>query len=99
MTPAEKLLEMEKIFDGALALAAKKGRDYSGSDDGLKNFRTFGWKGIVVRLEDKMQRLIHFSKSESLLVTDESIEDTLVDLINYAALTLIMKRDQEDVLL
>lgn len=94
MTPADKIFAMEKIFTTALTLASKKGRDYSGNDDGLGNFRTFGWKGIVVRLEDKMQRVIQFCKTGSFKVKDESVEDTLLDLINYAALTLIMYREE-----
>ncbi len=94
MTPAQKIENMEAIFRKCLILASKKGRDYSGDTDGLSNFRTFGWKGIVVRLEDKMKRVIQFVKAGSFRVKEESIEDTLLDLINYAALTLIMYREE-----
>ena len=94
MTPIEKIESMKKIFGKCTALAEKKGHDYSGSTDGMANFKTFGWKGIVVRLEDKMQRLIHFSKSGQFRVVDENIEDTLQDLINYAALAIISYREE-----
>jgi hypothetical protein len=87
MTPADKIEKMRAIFNKALLLAADKGHDYSGTEDGMGNFRTFGWKGIVVRLDDKMQRLIQFCKGGTLKVKTESVEDTLIDLINYAALT------------
>jgi len=96
MTPADKILAMEDIFKTALDLASKKGLDYSGNSDGLRNFKTFGWKGIVVRLEDKMQRIIQFCKTGSFKVKDESIKDTLIDLINYAALTLIMYQEENN---
>ena len=41
-----------------------------------------------IRLEDKLNRLKSLLKKESL-VTDEKIEDTLMDLANYAIMTLI----------
>jgi len=93
MTPNDKILNMKRIFDAALNLAALKSSDYSGDTDSMQNFRAFGWKGIVVRLSDKIQRLIQFSKKETFKVKDESMEDTLLDIINYAALTLIMYRE------
>jgi hypothetical protein len=95
ITPHEKTAAMEKIFAHALEIAIAKGHDYSGIEDGMKNFRTFGWKGIVVRLEDKMQRLINFAKSDEMKVKDESVEDTLLDLINYAALCIIMRSEEK----
>lgn len=94
MTPEDKIEKMRMIFNRALMLASAKGHDYSGSTDGMGNFRTFGWKGIVVRLDDKMQRLIQFCKQGELKVKTESVEDTLTDLINYAALTLIQYREE-----
>jgi hypothetical protein len=39
-----------------------------------------------VRMTDKMSRLAQFTKNGELKVKDESLEDTLVDLINYAVL-------------
>lgn len=95
MSPKEKIAAMNKVFSKCLEIADAKGRDYSG-DDGLGNFKTFGWKGIVVRLEDKMQRLIQFAKTGSFKVKDESVEDTLLDQINYACLCLIMYREEKN---
>ena len=95
MTPFDKMEAMQSIFKQALALAGKKGNDYSGKEDAMRNFRTFGWKGIVVRLEDKMQRLITFAKGDGVKVKDESLEDTLLDHINYACLCLIAYREEQ----
>ena len=92
MSPNEKILEMKKIFDAAIKLAAAKGHDYAGTVDGMENFRIFGWKGIVVRLSDKLQRIVHYAKSGTHKVKAESLENDLMDTINYAALTLIMYR-------
>jgi len=91
----EKLKQMQEIFDKCLEIANGKGHDYSGTKDAMSNFHDFGWKGIVVRLGDKFHRIKNFCKQEELLVKDESIEDTLLDIINYAALCLIEKRIEE----
>jgi hypothetical protein len=48
-----------------------------------------------VRLEDKLNRARTLSKKEAL-VNDEKIEDTLLDMANYAILAVIELRNQED---
>ena len=86
---------LEKMRDISLA----KGHDYSGSEDPMSNFRMCeamgipAWKGIVVRLCDKLSRIQNFCKKESLQVKDESIEDTLIDMANYSLLCIIMYRE------
>ena len=47
-----------------------------------------------IRLEDKLNRLksLNFSKSAKV---NESIEDTLMDLANYAIMTLIELEGEE----
>ena len=86
---------LEKMREISLA----KGHDYSGSEDPMSNFRMCeamgipAWKGIVVRLCDKLSRIQNFCKKESLQVKDESIEDTLIDMANYSLLCIIMYRE------
>ena len=91
--------EMEKdisdINTELTGLRRAKGHDYSGLDDTLDNLREFGWKGIVVRIGDKFKRLKHFTLQGNLEVSDESIEDTWKDLINYANYGLIMYRQEK----
>ena len=94
MNHEAKMQALKEIFDNCLAIADAKGRDYSGTKDGMSNFRDFGWKGIVVRLGDKYHRLNNLTKSEAAV--DESVEDTLHDMINYAALALVMKRLEDE---
>ena len=77
------------------AIRRAKGHDYSGMGDTLDNLREFGWRGVVVRIGDKFKRLKHFCKQGKLEVKDESIEDTMNDLINYAYYVLIMYHQEK----
>jgi hypothetical protein len=51
--------------------------------------------GIVVRLSDKVARLRTFCERGVLDVKDESVEDTLVDVINYAVLFAAYLQDKK----
>jgi hypothetical protein len=79
-----------------LPLLQAKGHDYSGDEDALANFRRHGLKGIVVRLGDKYERLNSLVwKARDAKVAGEKVEDTLIDLVNYALLALIVKEDED----
>lgn len=43
-------------------------------------------QGFLVRMSDKMSRLVSFIQKGSYQVKDESFEDTCIDLANYAIL-------------
>lgn len=65
---------------------ARKNHDYG--DSFGKGYAEYGIVMAVIRLEDKLNRLKSLIKAESL-VKDESINDTLMDLANYAIMTVI----------
>ena len=88
---AEDIIE---INEELAAIRRAKGHDYSGINDTLDNLREFGWRGVGVRIGDKFKRLKHFVFQDKLAVKDESIEDTMKDLINYAYYVLIMYRQE-----
>lgn len=92
MNHVDKIMRCEAIFKECVGLLDKKGRDYSGIEDGMGNFKVHGSFGIVVRLHDKMCRLNQLYKKDQPTVVAESIDDTLVDLINYAALAIVMRQ-------
>lgn len=91
----QKILHLERTFHECLGVADKKGKDYSGTEDAMSNFRDFGTLGIIVRLGDKYHRAKNLIKSGEQHVKDESIRDTLKDIINYAALALIMLDEEQ----
>jgi hypothetical protein len=75
--------------------------DYSENDLPMGNFREslelgiLPWVGIMLRIGDKKRRVGSFIKRASYLVKDENVDDTLVDLANYAVLGLVMFEEDE----
>ena len=68
-----------------LDLFVKKNSDYGDA------FATFGVIGIVVRIQDKLARLVNIMKSDNKSTkTAESIEDTNIDLFNYSTMALML---------
>jgi len=80
----DRVEQMRKIQLDALALFAKKNADYGDA------FAKFGVIGVLMRIEDKIQRSLSITKNGVTLVNDESIRDTLLDLHNYAAMALLL---------
>lgn len=79
----EQLIDIQK---NALELFRKKNADYGDA------FAKYGLVGVLMRIEDKIQRALSISKSGIVLVNDEGLEDTLLDLHNYAAMALMLKQ-------
>lgn len=72
-----------------------KNADYGSSFSDL--YAEFGMTSPIIKLSDKLNRLKSLCPANSGLekspeVADESIEDTLLDLANYAVLTLAERR-------
>lgn len=86
-TPRERLFRLHtEMSQRSKALMKAKNGDYASDEDPLANFRRHGLLGMAVRLDDKMARLNNFVKRGVLNVVDESLDDTLCDIINYAVL-------------
>ena len=71
----------------------KKNSDYGSSFD--KSMDEFGIIAPVIRMSDKMNRLKSLVKNKQQ-VKDESIDDTLLDLANYAVMTLVYRNTNMD---
>lgn len=89
--------KIKKMFQDDLDLLLKKGYDYSGDSDCMRNLRDFGFLGVVVRLGDKYHRLKSFIENKKMKVKDESVIDTLRDMRNYAFLAQILWEDSEEI--
>ena len=96
----ERDILMRGILEECIELGHRKSRAYGG-DDCFGNLRKAGWVGTVIRTGDKSDRimsLLTMDEEESQMLQDsmdESIEDTLKDMINYCMFTLIMKRKEK----
>ena len=76
--------QMEKIQKEALELFTKKNIDYGDA------FAKYGIIGVLMRIEDKLQRSVSITKNGVNLIKDEGIRDTLIDLHNYSAMALML---------
>ena len=76
--------QMQKVQKEGLQLFEKKNKDYGDA------FAKYGTIGVLIRMEDKLQRSISISNSGINLVNSESMRDTLLDLHNYAAMALML---------
>jgi hypothetical protein len=76
--------QLKKIQQEGLELFVKKNTDYGDA------FAKYGVIGVLMRIEDKLQRSMSITKSGVNLVSDEGIRDTLIDLHNYSAMALML---------
>ena len=83
---SNKVRHHASICEDLNEIYARKNHDYG--DSFGKGYAEYGMVMAVIRLEDKLNRLKSLIKAESL-VKDESINDTLMDLANYAIMTVI----------
>jgi hypothetical protein len=81
MNRVEQLTQIQRE---ALELFTRKNADYGDA------FAKYGIIGVLMRIEDKIQRAMSITKNGVNLVNDEGIRDTLLDLHNYAAMALML---------
>lgn len=82
-----------QTLEQMLMIHEAKNHDYGNSFDVTCN--TFGVVAALVRMWDKLNRLTQLSKTDDRKVTDEKIEDTLLDLANYAVMTYCWLKQKE----
>jgi hypothetical protein len=93
----------ESLCKEALELSTRKNHDYAGKggEQPFANFErceamgicTTG-QGFLVRMTDKLSRLASFEQAGEFKVKDESVKDTVLDIINYAALYYAQKQSK-----
>ena len=66
-----------------------KAKNHDYGDSFSDTYKKLGIISAVTRLSDKMNRLMSLAVSHEAQVKDEKIEDTLLDMANYAIMTLI----------
>jgi hypothetical protein len=93
-TRLKKLLrEVQEMHD-------RKQADYGREGDPFANVRSSNewgvpsWVGALIRGTDKIKRLQKAARGASL--RNESIEDSLIDLIVYACIALILWREENE---
>lgn len=79
-----RVSQMIEVQNEALELFKKKNTDYGDA------FANYGSVGVIVRMGDKIQRLVSVSNRGVNLINTESLRDTLIDLHNYAAMAVML---------
>ena len=86
----DRVAQMMEIQKEGLDLFKKKNADYKDA------FAAYGPIGVIMRMEDKLHRYLSISKSGINLVSNEGLEDTLIDLFNYSAMALMLLREKDN---
>ena len=86
--------QFKDIAKGMIETYVRKNHDYGNSFD--KSLDKFGLVASVVRIGDKMNRIESLVQKEAM-VQDESIRDTLLDMANYAIMTVMWMDNQDKV--
>jgi hypothetical protein len=82
--------EYKKIHKECLELSINKNKDY-----GSQSLVKYKELGMLIRISDKIDRLdnLIFNK-QKINVSDEKIEDTLKDVINYSTYIIMYQRNK-----
>lgn len=84
--------QFKDIVKGMIETYVRKNHDYGNSFD--KSLDKFGLVASVVRIGDKMNRIESLVQKKAM-VQDESIRDTLLDMANYAVMTIMWMDNQK----
>jgi hypothetical protein len=87
----DRVAQLKAIQANAAIVFEKKNSDYGDA------FAKHGIIGVLVRINDKINRALNVSKKGISLVEDESLRDTLLDLHNYAAMAAMLLDEQNSV--
>lgn len=84
----------KEITSEMVELYERKNKDYGNSFG--NTYERLGIISAVTRIQDKTNRLVNIVTGKKQSVIDESLRDTLIDLANYAVMTLIEMSKSED---
>ena len=86
-------IEYDKIILECKNISKLKNKNY-----GTNSLKKFGNKGLFIRISDKIDRLYNLlwlNKKNNL--SDELIEDTLKDIVNYCIYIVMLKNNKLEV--
>ena len=69
-----------------------KGNIMLGGDIDNPDDRKMALSGVVIRMNDKLNRLMNLILKNKKDVVDESVEDTFIDMANYSIISLVVSR-------
>jgi hypothetical protein len=84
MEEVNSIEQFSKVHDEALEILKKKIIGYEDA------FADYGTAGVIVRIGDKIQRMVSVSNRGINLVNTKILREILIDLHNYAAMAIIL---------
>lgn len=84
---SRRVSQLARIQLEALELFARKNRDYGDS------FASYGPVGVIVRLNQKIARMVSVSRRGATLMNDELLRGIMIDVMNYAAMCVMCHDD------
>jgi len=94
--------EFDDVLDELKMLHDAKNHDYATAENPYKNLEGVTrigiepWRGIVIRLMDKFERVEQYCTNGELAIKSEGLEDTFKDIAIYSTLAMILFRKQQD---
>jgi|SRR3989304_2047183 len=82
------VIALQIAIENVLLLDSKQ-QDY-----GSKNISSFGTFGVVVRMNDKFERIKHLFLNRRKRAVNESIRDSFRDICNYSIIALMLEMKQ-----
>ena len=80
-------MKFNDITEEMNALYERKNHDYGNSFS--ETYRKLGIVSAATRMLDKMNRIVSLVTKDQQKVNDESLRDTLIDIANYAVMTIM----------
>ena len=90
--------EFDDALDELKMLHDAKNHDYATEENPYKNLEGVerigieAWRGIVIRLMDKFERVEQYCTNGELAIKSEGMEDTFKDILVYSTLAMILFR-------
>jgi len=94
--------EFDDALDELKMLHDAKNHDYASVENPYKNLEGVerigieAWRGIVIRLMDKFERVQQYCVNGELAIKSEGMEDTFKDIAVYSTLALILFRKEQE---
>lgn len=89
-----KVERFKQLTGEMCALYARKNKDYG--DSFTEMYKEWGPMYPMSRMQEKLRRATQILRSGEAQVTEEKVTDTLLDLANYALMTIMELKESKD---
>ena len=89
-----KVERFKQLTGEMVTLYARKNKDYG--DSFTEMFKEWGAMYPLSRMQEKLKRATQLMRSGEAQVADEKVTDTLLDLANYALMTIMEVKDHAE---